>query len=72
MIRVVRVPYIVKQDEDVCCASTPLRPSVGAVGDGTPLEAAIADLRAALDALLEDVDWDVRACRRRPAILGGN
>jgi hypothetical protein len=57
MIRVVRLSDIVEQDEDVWCASTPLRPSVGAVGDGPAREAAIADLRAALDLLLEDVDW---------------
>jgi hypothetical protein len=57
MTRVVRVAYVVEQDEDVWCASTPLRPLVGAVGDGPAREAAIADLRAALDTPLEDVDW---------------
>ncbi|MCW2930434.1 MAG: hypothetical protein JWM19_1396 [Actinomycetia bacterium] len=57
MSRVVRVPYIVEQDEDVWCASARLRPSVGAGGDGPTWEAAIADLGAALDLLLDKVDW---------------
>jgi hypothetical protein len=50
------VPYVVEQDEDgVWCASAQLRPGVGAVGDGPTQEAAIADLRAALEALLDVV-----------------
>jgi predicted RNase H-like HicB family nuclease len=54
--RVVHVPYVVEQDEDgVWCASAQLRPGVGAVGDGPTQEAAIADLRSALEALLEVV-----------------
>jgi predicted RNase H-like HicB family nuclease len=54
--RVVHVPYVVEQDEDgVWCASAQLRPGVGAVGDGPTQEAAIADLRAALEALLDVV-----------------
>jgi predicted RNase H-like HicB family nuclease len=50
------VPYVVEQDEDgVWCASAQLRPGVGAVGDGPTQEAAVADLRAALEALLDVV-----------------
>jgi predicted RNase H-like HicB family nuclease len=53
--RVVHVPYRVEQDEDgVWCASAQLRPGVGAVGDGPTEEAAVADLRAALEALLAE------------------
>jgi predicted RNase H-like HicB family nuclease len=55
--RVVHVPYVVEQDEDgVWCASAQLRPGVGAVGDGPTAEAAVADLRDALEALLAEVD----------------
>ena len=58
MIRIVHLPCNVGQDEDgVWCASARLRPGVGAVGDGATREAAIADLCAALDALLEVADW---------------
>jgi predicted RNase H-like HicB family nuclease len=54
--RVVHVPYVVEQDEDgVWCASVQLRPRVGAVGDGPTAEAAVADLRDALEALLAEV-----------------
>ena len=54
--RVVHVPYVVEQDEDgVWCASAQLRPGVGAVGDGPTAEAAVADLRDALEALLAEV-----------------
>jgi predicted RNase H-like HicB family nuclease len=54
--RVVHVPYVVEQDEDgVWCASAQLRPGVGAVGDGATQEQAIADLRTALEALLDVV-----------------
>lgn len=54
--RVVHVPYVVEQDEDgVWCASAQLRPGVGAVGDGSTAEAAVADLRDALEALLAEV-----------------
>jgi len=54
VIRVVRVPYVVEQDEDgAWCASARLRPGVGAFGDGPTLEAAIADLRAGLGLLLD-------------------
>jgi hypothetical protein len=54
--RVVHVPYVVEQDEDgVWCASAQLRPGVGAVGDGPTAEAAVADLRDGLQALLAEV-----------------
>ena len=57
MTRVVHVPYAVEQDEDgIWCASAQLRPGVGAVGDGPTAEAAVADLRDALEALLAEVD----------------
>jgi predicted RNase H-like HicB family nuclease len=53
MTRVVHVPYTVEQDEDgVWCAHAQLRPGVGANGDGPTPEAAIADLREALTALI--------------------
>ena len=49
------MPYAVEQDEDgVWCASAQLRPGVGAVGDGSTPEAAIADLREALEVLLAE------------------
>jgi hypothetical protein len=54
--RIVHVPYVVEQDEDgVWCASAQLRPGVGAVGDGPTAEAAVADLRDAVGALLAEV-----------------
>jgi predicted RNase H-like HicB family nuclease len=54
--RIVHVPYVVERDEDgVWCASAQLRPGVGAVGDGPSAEAAVADLRGALEALLVEV-----------------
>jgi hypothetical protein len=57
VIRVVRLPLIVEQDEDrVWCATARLRPGVGAVGDGPTREAAIADLCTALDLLIDEVD----------------
>jgi predicted RNase H-like HicB family nuclease len=56
MSRVVHVPYTLEQDEDgVWCASGQLRPGVGAVGDGATPEEAVADLRDALTALIEEV-----------------
>lgn len=55
MTRVVHVPYAIEQDEDdVWCASAQLRPGVGAVGDKPTQEAAIADLREALEVLLAE------------------
>jgi predicted RNase H-like HicB family nuclease len=54
--QVIHVPYTMEQDEDgIWCASAMLRPGVGAVGDGATPEEALADLRAALDALLDVV-----------------
>jgi predicted RNase H-like HicB family nuclease len=54
--RIVHVPYIVEQDEDgVWCASAQLRPGVGAVVDGPTADAAVADLREALEVLLAEV-----------------
>ena len=56
MSRTVHVPYTIEQDEDgVWCASAQLRVGVGAVGDGDTREAAIADLREALKALIAEV-----------------
>lgn len=53
--RVVHVPYSISQDEDgVWCASAQLAPGVGAVGDGPTEEAAVDDLRAALEVLLAE------------------
>ena len=50
------MPYVVEQDEDgVWCASAQLRPGVGATGDGATQEEAIADLRAGLELLIEEV-----------------
>ncbi len=75
------VPYAVEQDEDgVWCASAQLRPGVGAVGDGPTAEAAVTDLRDALEALLAQfaVDAGSELNRRypdrvkmRPADAGG-
>ena len=54
--RTVHVPYILEQDEDgVWCAAAQLRPGVGAVGDGATREAALDDLREALQALIAEV-----------------
>jgi predicted RNase H-like HicB family nuclease len=55
-VRTVHVPYTLEQDEDgVWCASAQLRPGVGAVGDGATREAALYDLREALQALIAQV-----------------
>jgi predicted RNase H-like HicB family nuclease len=52
----VHVPYVVEQDEDgVWCASAQLRPGVAAFGDGPIEEAALVDLRAGLELLIEEV-----------------
>jgi predicted RNase H-like HicB family nuclease len=56
MSRVVHVPYIVEQDEDgAWCASALLRLGVASFGNGPTLEAAVADLRAGLELLIEEV-----------------
>jgi predicted RNase H-like HicB family nuclease len=55
-VRTVHVPYTLDQDEDgVWCASAQLRPGVGAVGDGETAEAALDDLRKALQVLIAEV-----------------
>jgi predicted RNase H-like HicB family nuclease len=52
MTRAVRIPYTIEPDEDgVWCAHAQLRPGVGANGAGDSREAAIADLREALEGL---------------------
>jgi predicted RNase H-like HicB family nuclease len=54
--RIVHVPYTVEQDEDdVWCAAAQIRPGVGAAGDGQTRDAAVADLRDALEVLLTEV-----------------
>jgi predicted RNase H-like HicB family nuclease len=56
MSRIVHVPYVVQQDEDgAWCAAAQLRPGAGAVGQGLTREGAIADLRAGLELLIEEV-----------------
>ncbi|RJO76509.1 hypothetical protein D5S18_09380 [Nocardia panacis] len=56
MSRVVHVPYSLERDEDgVWCAAATLRPGVAAFGEGDSQEAALADLRAGLIALLDVV-----------------
>lgn len=55
MTRAVHVPYTVEQDEDgVFCAHAQLRPGVGANGEGDTPEAAVADLREALERLIAE------------------
>lgn len=55
MTRAVHVPYTLEQDEDgVWCAHGQLRPGVGAHGDGDTPEAAVADLREALEGLIAE------------------
>jgi predicted RNase H-like HicB family nuclease len=47
--------YTVEQDEDgIWCAHAQLRPGVGANGEGDTAEAAVADLREALEGLLAE------------------
>ncbi|MEU9830848.1 hypothetical protein AB0D67_04820 [Streptosporangium sp. NPDC048047] len=56
MTGIQHVPYALERDENgVWCASAQLRPGVGAVGDGPTADAAVADLREALTALIEEV-----------------
>ena len=55
MTRAVHIPYTVDHDEDgEWCAHAQLRPGVGANGDGDNREAAIADLREALEDLVAE------------------
>jgi hypothetical protein len=52
MTRAVHVPCTVEQGEGgVWCAHAQLRPGVGANGEGDTPEAAVADLREALEGL---------------------
>ncbi|MEU6711929.1 hypothetical protein ABZ897_10685 [Nonomuraea sp. NPDC046802] len=61
MNRTQHVPYVLEQDENgIWCASAQLRPGMGAVGDGSTVEAAVADLREALIALIEEVGFRPR------------
>lgn len=55
--RDVHVPYVIEQDQDGggWYASAYLRADVAAFGEGDTREAAIADLRAGLELLLEEV-----------------
>jgi predicted RNase H-like HicB family nuclease len=55
MTQAVHVSYTVEQDEDgVWCAHAQLRPGVGAHGEGDTPEAAVADLREALEGLISE------------------
>jgi hypothetical protein len=55
MTRAVHVLYTLEQDEDgVWCAHAQLRPGVGANGEGDTHEAAIADLREAVEGLITE------------------
>ncbi len=55
MRRAVHVPYTVEQDEDgAWSAHAQLRPGVGAHGEGGDAEAAVADLREALEGLIAE------------------
>ena len=55
MTQAVHVLYTVEQDEDgVWCAHAQLRPGVGANGEGDTPEAAVTDLRQALEGLIAE------------------
>jgi predicted RNase H-like HicB family nuclease len=55
MTQAAHIPYTVEQDEDgVWCAHAQLRPGVGANGEGETREAAVADLRGALEGLIAE------------------
>lgn len=57
----------VEQDEDgIWCARAIVRPGVGAVGDGPTREAALVDMQASLDLLLEELK-DLRSADDPPA-----
>jgi len=54
--RVVHVAYVLEQDETgFWTASAHLRPDAAAFGEGETPEAAVADLRVALEGLIEEV-----------------
>jgi predicted RNase H-like HicB family nuclease len=53
--RAVHIPCTVEQDEHgVWCAHAQLRPGVGANGEGETRQAAVADLRQALEGLIAE------------------
>lgn len=55
MKRLVHVPYTIEQDEDgVWCAHAILMPGVGAHGEGSDPDAALADLHEALTVLIDE------------------
>ena len=55
MTRAVHVLCTVEQDEDgAFCAHAQLRPGVGANGEGDTPDAAVADLREALEGLIAE------------------
>ena len=55
MTQAVHIPCTVEQGEDgVWCAHAQLRPGVGANGEGDTREAAVADLREALEGLIAE------------------
>jgi predicted RNase H-like HicB family nuclease len=54
-VAIVRVPYIVDQDEDgVWCAHAWLGASGGANGNGATAEEAVADLREAVQMVIDE------------------
>ncbi|WP_433006971.1 hypothetical protein [Kribbella sp. CA-294648] len=56
MQREIHVPYTVEQDEDgFWCAAAALAPDAFANGQGATREAAIEDLKAAIELLAESV-----------------
>ncbi|MGO9778436.1 MAG: type II toxin-antitoxin system HicB family antitoxin [Streptosporangiaceae bacterium] len=55
MTQAVHIPCSAEQDEDgVWCAHAQLPPGVGANGEGDTREAAVADLRGALEGLIAE------------------
>src|SRR5690348_5962662 len=56
MTRAVHVPSTVDQEDGVWSAHARLQPGVGANGEGDSREAAIADLREALEGLITEFD----------------
>ena len=54
MTRAVHVPCTVEHEDGIWCAHAQLRPGVGAYGEGNTAEAAVADLREALEGLVAE------------------
>jgi hypothetical protein len=51
----VHIPYVVELDEDgVFCAHAQLAPGIGAHGEGSDEDSAVADLREALGGLIAE------------------